>query len=194
MNDLFRLYLDWSHFNSQSIKPLVTSSSATLYWQDGTIYWTFLKSNCRHQAVDVRASSYSLLQTICSVQWQEAVMVLVKPLSDSFQAKVKLEKFGYPSLFADFFSFYRGSTVSSPCQSKSIFALSITVVLPSCIVNVGVIYSSEIDFKTVKLTKEMPGNCVYEEYGWYTFKSEQCSRRVCLEVTVPVDWALNTNK
>ena len=57
----------------------------------------------RHQAVDVKA--YSLLQTSCSMQWLEAVKVLVKPLSDSFQAKVKLDSFGYPSQFADFFPF-----------------------------------------------------------------------------------------
>ena len=39
------------------------------------------------------------------MQWQEAVKVLVKPLSDRFQAKVKLERFGYPLQFADFFLF-----------------------------------------------------------------------------------------
>ena len=87
------------------LKPSLTSSSAFLYWQDGTKNWTCLQANCRHQAVDVRASPYSLLQTSCSMQWQEAVKVLVKPLSDSFQANVNLERFGYPSQFADFFSF-----------------------------------------------------------------------------------------
>ena len=47
-------------------KPLITSSAATLYLQDGTRNWTCLQSNCRHQAVDVRVSPYSLLQTSCS--------------------------------------------------------------------------------------------------------------------------------
>ena len=39
------------------------------------------------------------------MQWQEAIKVLVKPVSDSFQAKVKLERFGYPLQFADLFFF-----------------------------------------------------------------------------------------
>ena len=39
------------------------------------------------------------------MQWQETVKVLAKPLSDSFQAKVELERFGYHSQFAAFFSF-----------------------------------------------------------------------------------------
>ena len=76
------------------------------------------------------------------MQWQEAVKVMVKSLSDGFQAKVKLERFGYPSQIADFFSLSRGSTLSAPCQNNSIFAFSITVVLSSFIVNVGVIYSA----------------------------------------------------
>ena len=76
------------------------------------------------------------------MQWHKAVKVLVKPLSDSFQAKVKLERFGYPSQFADFFSLSCGSTLSAPCQNNSIFAFSITVVLSSFIVDVGVISST----------------------------------------------------
>ena len=39
------------------------------------------------------------------MQGEGAVKVLVKLLSDSFQAKVKPERFGYLSQFADFFSF-----------------------------------------------------------------------------------------
>ena len=83
-------------------------------------------------------------------------------LSDSFQAKVKLERFGYPRSL-QFFSLSRESTVNAPCQNNSIFAFSITVVLSSFIVDVSVI--QEIDLKTVNLAKQMPGNCVYEEYG-----------------------------
>ena len=96
------------------------------------------------------------------MQWQEAVKVLVKPLSDSFQAKVELERFRYPSQFADFFLSH-GSTVSAPCQNNSIFAFSVTVVLSSFIVNVVSSIRHETDFKSVELTKEMSG--YYKEYG-----------------------------
>ena len=67
LNLIFLLLLDLSYFNPQFIKkegwfkPLTTSSSAALYWQDGTRNWTCLQSNCRHQAVDIRVSSNSLL-------------------------------------------------------------------------------------------------------------------------------------
>ena len=45
----------------------------------------------------------------------------------------------------------------------SIFAFSIAVVLSPFIVSVSSI-RHEIDFKTVELAKEMPGDYVYEEY------------------------------
>ena len=48
---------------------------------------------------------------------------------------------------------------------KSVFIFSITVVLSSFIVNVGSSIRHKIYFKTAKLMKEMPDNCVYEEYG-----------------------------
>ena len=88
-NHLVLLCIYLSYLNPQSISPLITSSSATLYWQDGTRDWTCLQSICRHNAVDVSVSSYSLLQTSCSLQWQDAVKVLIKPLSDCFKAMIK---------------------------------------------------------------------------------------------------------
>ena len=74
------------------------------------------------------------------MQWQEAVKVLVKPIPDSFQAKVKLERFGYPSQFAIFFlveaqQVRRVKTIRSlPSVLLSFFS--------SLIVNVGVVYST----------------------------------------------------
>ena len=99
------------------------------------------------------------------MQWQETVKVLVKFFSDSFQAEDKLERFGYPSQFADFVSF---SWKYCKCVNVKTIRSLLSVLLSFYLRSLGTSVSSirhEIDFKTVKLTKEMPGNCVYEEYG-----------------------------
>ena len=59
--------------------------------------------------------------------------MLVKPLSDSFQAKVKLERFGYPSQFADISSISRGSTVSAHVKTiRSLPSVLIVFIFVHC--------------------------------------------------------------
>ena len=147
------------------INPLITSSSTNSELVEWHKELDLLTINRRHQAVDVRISPYSLLQTSCSLQWQEVVKVLVQPLSDNFQAKVQLERSGYPSQFADFFFFL---WKYCKCAMSKQFDLYLRYYCRFVFVHCERrchLFDMKFILKQQKLTTEMPGNCVYEEYG-----------------------------
>ena len=79
--------------------------------------------------------------TSCSMQWQEAIKVLVNPSRTVFKQKSSWKDLGTPRSL-QIFSLSRGGTVSAPCQNNPTIAFCTTVVLPLFIVNVGVTCST----------------------------------------------------
>ena len=97
------------------------------------------------QAVDVRASSYSLLQINCGMQWQEAVKVLVKSPQTLFKQKASLKMWVTPIVYK-LFPIFVLITLRRSRKKKSIFAFNITVILSTFIVSVEINYSKCFGF------------------------------------------------